>query len=178
MYFRRIDVEILDLYDARRNKLTKHIIRETEKVKNGEYKQSVHIWIMNSKNEFLLEKRAYNMETNPGKWAFVGGVVDTGETSLEGALRETREELGIDIDVNQIELMFTFKRKEDFVDVWIARKDIELSKLILQKEEVCEAKWVEIDELENMINREEFVPAIKLYYNFFKNLLYTFYLKK
>lgn len=168
-------MEILDLYDSRKNKINKLLIRETEKVKNGEYKQSVHIWIINSKNEFLLEKRADSMKTNPGKWAFVGGVVDTGETSLEGALRETKEELGIDIDINQIELMFTFKRKEDFVDVWIVRKDIELNKLVLQKEEVSDAKWANIEELENIINRKEFVPSINLYYDFFKNLLYKFY---
>lgn len=170
-------MEILDLYDARKNKLNKLLIRETEKVKNGEYKQSVHVWIMNSKNEFLIEKRSYHMEMNPGKWAFVGGVVDTGETSLEGALRETKEELGIDVDINQIELMFTFKRKEDFVDVWIARNDIELNKLILQKEEVCDAKWVNIEELENMIDSRKFVPSIELYYIFFKTLLHTFYFK-
>ena len=168
-------MEILDLYDARKNKLNKILIRETEKVKTGEYKQSVHVWIINSKKEILLEKRAYNMKVNPGKWAFVGGVVDTGETSLEGAIRETKEELGIDININEIELMFSFKRKEDFVDVWIASNNSELNELILQKEEVSDAKWVSIEELEKMIKRQEFVPAINLYYDFFKTLLHTFY---
>ena len=115
------------------------------------------------------------MKVNPGKWAFVGGVVDTGETSLEGAIRETKEELGIDININEIELMFSFKRKEDFVDVWIASNNSELNELILQKEEVSDAKWVSIEELEKMIKRQEFVPAINLYYDFFKTLLHTFY---
>ena len=115
------------------------------------------------------------MKINPDKWAFVGGVVEQRENSLDGAIRETKEELGIEINPIDFELIISFKRKVDFVDVWIAFMNCNIEKLKLQKEEVQDAKWVNIDELEELIKNNEFVPAINLYYNFFKEMLKTFY---
>ena len=43
----------------------------------------------------LMEKRAGDMEDAPGEICFPGGRLECGETPLEGALRETEEELGI-----------------------------------------------------------------------------------
>lgn len=168
-------MEIIDLYDARKNKLNKKIDRETGDIKEGEYKQSVHVWIINDNKQFLIEKRSHSMKINPDKWAFVGGVVEQGENSLDGAIRETKEELGIEINPIDFELIISFKRKVDFVDVWIAFKNCNIEKLKLQKVEVQDAKWVNIDELEELIKNNEFVPAINLYYDFFKEMLKTFY---
>ncbi len=44
----------------------------------------------------LLLKRAPTHTTNPGKWCFVTGYVEEGETPRETATRELREELGIE----------------------------------------------------------------------------------
>lgn len=88
-------MEIIDLYDNKKRKLNKAMIREDGEPNDGEYKLSVHTWVMNNKGEFLLQKRSENLKRNPGKWAFTGGAVDTGESSLDGAIREVQEELRI-----------------------------------------------------------------------------------
>ncbi len=44
---------------------------------------------------FIVTRRAAKLRGHAGQWAFPGGRLDSGETSLEGALRETREELGL-----------------------------------------------------------------------------------
>ncbi|MEQ9641489.1 MAG: CoA pyrophosphatase [Alphaproteobacteria bacterium] len=47
---------------------------------------------------FLLTKRAPRLSGHPGQWAIPGGRVDPGESPLQGALRELREEVGLALD--------------------------------------------------------------------------------
>ncbi len=163
-------MEIIGLYNGKREKINKTCLR-TEEPENGEYKLSVHVWFLNSKGELLIQKRNKNLKRNPGKWAFTGGVVDSEETSLEGAIRETKEELGIDININKIELLLSFKREHGFVDVWLVKDDFNINDLTLQKSEVSESKWVSIKELKSLINSEQFVKSVGLYYDLFMKLL-------
>ncbi len=163
-------MEIIDLYNSKREKINKTCLR-TEEPEKGEYKLSVHVWFLNSKGELLIQKRNKNLKRNPDKWAFTGGVVDSEETSLEGAIRETKEELGIDINRNKIELLLSFKREHGFVDVWLIKDDFNINELTLQKSEVSECKWVSIKELKYLIDSEQFVKSVELYYDLFIKLL-------
>ena len=43
----------------------------------------------------LLTRRAATLRNHPGQWAFPGGRVETGETLVDAALRETQEEVGV-----------------------------------------------------------------------------------
>lgn len=164
-------MEIIDLYDRRKEKLNKTLIREDGEPEDGEYKLSVHVWVLNSKGEILIQKRNDNLKRNPGKWAFTGGIVDTGETSISGAIRETKEELGISIDIDKIELLLSFKREHGFVDVWLIKDDIDIKDVVLQEKEVSKIKWVSIEELKHLIDTEQFVKSVELYYELFVKLL-------
>jgi 8-oxo-dGTP pyrophosphatase MutT (NUDIX family) len=46
---------------------------------------------------FLLARRAPRMNSHARQWALPGGKVDPGETLVEAALRETHEELGLEL---------------------------------------------------------------------------------
>ena len=68
--------------------------------KEGEepkYKSSVAI-IYNSKGEILLGKSLSDDDRND-KWCFIGGGIDKGEKASEAAVRETKEEAGIEISI-------------------------------------------------------------------------------
>ena len=57
----------------------------------------VHVWIHNSKGEYLIAQRSANRPTFPLVWECVDGLVIKGEDSLQGALREVKEEVGVDL---------------------------------------------------------------------------------
>jgi 8-oxo-dGTP pyrophosphatase MutT (NUDIX family) len=46
--------------------------------------------------DLLLTERSHTMRAHPGQVSFPGGSLDPGETPLEAALREAREETGLD----------------------------------------------------------------------------------
>lgn len=59
---------------------------------------NVKMILINPKKEIFLLHRddIPNIEV-PNKWSFVGGALDEGETPKEGAIRETKEEIGFDV---------------------------------------------------------------------------------
>lgn len=105
----------------------------------------MHVWIINDKNKILIQQRSLNKNRNPGKWAFTRGLPFSGESSLDGAIREVKEELDINLKAKEIELLITFRREHDFVDVWVARDNTKIEDVTVQKEEVEQVKWVTID---------------------------------
>lgn len=168
-------MELVDLYNSKRENLHKTWERKSEvEPPKGEYKLNVHTWLLNNKNELLIQKRGATLKRYPNKWNFTGGAVDTNEDSYDGAKREVQEELGIDVD--NLELLISFRREHDFVDVWIGRTDVELEDLILSEREVQEVKWVSLDELEELMKNGDFVPSLKLYFSLLKNLIEKCYI--
>ncbi len=124
--------------------------------RNGQYHLVVHIWIKNSKGEYLIQKRSADRMPMPGEWAATGGSVRSGEGSKEAAMRELQEELGIRVLENEIQYIHRFTRKNSFVALWYVGVDGAIESLVLQKEEVQDAKWVTAKELEEMIENHQF----------------------
>ena len=164
-------MEIIDLYDSKKQKLNKTMERSAGEPADGEFKLSVRTWILNSKGELLIQKRNESLKRNPGKWAFTGGAVDTNETSLNGAKREVKEEIGIEVKDEEIEYLLSFKREKGFVDVWLVKKDIAIEDLKLQDEEVSEARWVSLKTLIELAEKGEMVNSVNLYIDFLVKLL-------
>lgn len=148
-------MEIWDILDKQGNKTDKTIVRG-EPLKDGEYHLVVHIWIMNSKGEFLIQRRADTLKLMPGMWAATGGSALAGEDSKTAALREVKEELGIDINADSIHKIWRVTRKHNLADVWFVKKDVNIDDLELLEEEVSHAKWVSKEELKSMVTKGEF----------------------
>jgi len=51
---------------------------------------------------FLLTRRATTLSAHSGQWALPGGRVDEGETAIEAALRELREEVGLELPAARV----------------------------------------------------------------------------
>ena len=162
-------MELVDKLNNKYEPLNK-VGERSEKIL-GEYNQIVHVWIMNDKKEFLIQKRSLNKKVFPGMWSQTGGGVDAGETISQGALRESKEELGIDISEDKIEFMLSFKRKYNFLNIMLAKINVEINDLHIQKEEVSEVKWVDKDTLIKMHNDGELAPSLDIYFDMLLELL-------
>lgn len=151
-------MEYWDLYDKNRNKLNK-IIKRGEKLQDDEYHIVVNAWLKNDKNEFLISRRSEN-KAHPLMWECTGGSILKGETSIDGAVREVKEELGIDIDKNKSELLGSTLRYypncPDILDVWLFKCNASIDEVTIQKEEVCDAKWATVDEIKKLYEEKKF----------------------
>lgn len=132
------------------------VIRSKRALKAGQYHMVVHIWLVDSQNRLLIQQRSYNLAILPGKWAATGGSAVSGEDELTAAKRELLEELGIDVSLSELELFKKYKGKNDFVSVYIVRKNISLCDIKMQQAEVEAVKWVSTTELLQMINEKKF----------------------
>jgi len=157
-------VEIWDILDEKGNRTNRTIIRGQE-LQPGDYHLVVHIWVVNDKNEFLIQKRAEHLKLMPGMWAVTGGSAVQGEDSLTAAIREVKEELGIDVDLTNFTKIARVNRKDSIADVWLARQNIALEDIKLQEEEVSEARWASKEAIEAMLQEESFHNYGEAYFN-------------
>jgi len=148
-------MEIRDLYDVNR-KLTGETIEKGQKVPLGRYYVTVIAFIENSDGKFLIQKRSKKEENDKSKWASTGGHVKSGETSKKGVQTEIKEEIGIDIDINKLELFKTIKTEDDFVDLYYVKENFKEEDMILEEDEVEIARWLSIDEIKDLIESKEF----------------------
>lgn len=160
-------MEKVNVYNRNREITDK--IKERNSLEKGEYRISVHIWIINSKSELLIQQRSETSKKFPSMWSQTGGGVLAGETSKEAVKREAKEELGINVEDEELYYISSYVRTRDIVDVWLVKKDID--KLELQKEEVAEAKFISFEDFDNMIKDKKVVPTINPSYFLMKNYI-------
>ena len=154
--------ELWDIYDENKNKTGKTAIRDVTILQKGEYHIVVTGIILNSKNEILISKRAMNKKFG-GMWECNGGSILAGEPRKEGILRELKEELGVTFKPEEAIFLKEVKREkvpQDFKDLWLFRKDINIEDLTFPEGEATEAKWVNIDEFIKMFNNNEIIPTV------------------
>ncbi|WDV46276.1 NUDIX domain-containing protein [Clostridiaceae bacterium M8S5] len=153
-------MEIWDVYDKNRNKTGKTIIKG-ETLVQGEFHLVSFGVIKNSNGQYIISKRSLNT-SHPNTWEVTGGAVGHGESSYEGVLREIKEELGIDMKTKG-DLVRTFFNIDpecsSIQDVWLFKEDIDVNTIIVQEEEVSEAKLADIDEIKQLFDNNEFLKG-------------------
>lgn len=151
-------MELVDLYDENRLPLGKTAERGGPKGP-GEYRTVVHVCVFDRRGRLLIQQRAPEKFIWPNLWdVSVGGGVDAGETSRQGAEREFREELGVPLDLTGLRPSVTVNFDGGFDDFYILTKDLSPEELTLQAEEVRAVRWVSLEELLDMLNRGDFIP--------------------
>lgn len=147
-------MEKLALYTNKDELTDKYINRKDRfSIKDDLYYRIVIIFIENSNHQFLIQKVS---QRKGGEYATTGGHVQYGDSSLKTIIKETYEELGIDISKDNIKLIKTYKYPHIFQDIYYLKKDININDILLQKEEVELVKWMSIEEINKLILNKKF----------------------
>ena len=143
-------MELLDVYDNDGNVTGRVVVRGDKNalLNDNEHIAVAVIYIENSNGEFLMQKTSIE---KGGEWSSTGGHVNSGETPLLSVKREVLEELGVDIENDDVrELGFLcYDRPLRFM--FYLKKDIDINNVILQKEEVEYVKYMSVQEVDKII---------------------------
>ncbi len=153
--------EIWDLYDKDKQKTGDVIERNRiAEIPDGSYHLAVDVWVRTSDGRYLITQRSEKKQSCPLYWECTGGAVISGETSLEGAVRELAEETGLAASQSDLKLVNTVVYGNYIMDVYLYERDVDMSELVLQEDEVCGARLATETEILAMIENNEFVERV------------------
>lgn len=122
-----------------------------------------------TKKKIVLLKRAAYMSFAPNRWTGVGGSVDEGESDEVGALRELKEETGLEEkDIKDFRMIARFSFKGGKDTYWengysIAYFEAEYDKEELQECDEGDLRWVPLDELDELDIIDDTKAALDLF---------------
>ena len=124
--------------------------------------RTAHIWIIREKDgrvQVLLQKRSAEKDSFPGRFdTSSAGHIQAGDEPRESALRELKEELGIEAEKEDLDFAGTFRiqydlefhgkpfRDNEVAFVYVYRKNVDETRLVLQTEELECTEWLDLEE--------------------------------
>ena len=110
--------------------------------------------LINAKNGYLVTKRSKEETTFPEYWDIPGGLAETGELPREAVIRETKEEVGLDImPTSVIHEDSNLDKSKNLIFirlVYLCELKSKIDDIILQEEEHSEYKFIStLEDLKN-----------------------------
>lgn len=164
-------MESWDLYDSNKV-LTGKVMERGAELEEGHYHLVVGIWTITNDGRILLTQRHPDKDCGL-MWECSGGGVLSGETSLQGAVRELGEEVGIKATEEELTFLGTILTERFFVDSYVYRGDVHLEDLVLQEKEVVDAKLVTREEFESMDARGLIVEGMVQEFRAYEKQLFS-----
>ena len=149
-------MEIFEIFDEN-NQLIGTAPRN-EVHQKGLFHRAVDVFVINSKGQVLLTKRALNKDTSPGQWGVsVGEHLQPRESYEEAARRGLQEELGIQVPVRELRgpkfikvVHPDGKLDNEFDSLFVAQSD---GPFQLDSEEVAEYRFMEVKDIEAALQK-------------------------
>ncbi len=159
-----MSLEYFDLLDEDGNLIG--ITKERSKVhRDGDWHKAIHVWIINEKGEILLQRRCETKDSDPNMLDIsCAGHLSAGDSSLEGALRELKEELNLEVNSSELSFIKTLRRSwkdnhgfvdNEYDDLYILRTNRKIEDMVYQKEEISEIFFVPYMEFKRMIANKQ-----------------------
>lgn len=170
--------ELWDVYTRDRKLTGKKCIRgEQGQLSDEEFHLWVMVWIKNPETgKYLVSQRAADKDTDPLKWETVAGHVIAGENSLQAAVREVYEEVGIslqpeDATVLATKVAFSYDgRRHNWIrDSYYFETTQEPDLQKATTNEVIQTRWLTPAEIRDMYDRGECCLNMKDVFGFEKN---------
>ena len=151
--------EYIDIINKETGEKTGVSKPKTEVHQNGLWHRTAHVWCINSKGEILLQRRAVDKQNFPDMWDIsAAGHISADEEPVVAALRETKEEIGLDIPPEDLKFLGTTIQQfvlnngtyidNEYQNVYLVKINAGIDELHLQKEELKALEWIKISEFE------------------------------
>ena len=170
--------EVWDVYTIDRKKTGKTCIRgEQKNLADDEFHLWVMVWIKNPvTGKYLVSQRTADKDTDPLKWETVAGHSILGDTSVDAALREVYEEVGITLKVEDAKILATKVAltydgvrhnwiRDSFYFETTEEPDLEKA----TTKEVIQTKWLTFPEIRGMYERGDCCMNMGDLYGFEEN---------
>ena len=156
-------MERWDVYDVHRARTGRTALRGVTDGKGGlgrgEYHLVVAACIFNRQGQMLIQQRHPSKQGFPGLWdVTTAGSALAGETSQQAMERELTEELGLTLDLSPHRPNFSINFDRGFEDFYLLEREVDLSALTLQPEEVQAVQWASLEDICSMIGNGSFIP--------------------
>ena len=155
-------MEYLDIVDENGIPSGETVSRE-EAHRLGVQHRTSHVWIVRKTDngyDILLQKRSLNKDSHAGMYdTSSAGHIVAGDEPLESALRELDEELGIKADESELKKIGKFHgeyskefhgrlfKDNEISFVFIYQGNVDIDNLVLQKSEIDEVRWFDLDKV-------------------------------
>ena len=166
-------MEYIDIFDENNN-IIGQVKEKAQGHEDGNFHRTAHIWIMNDKKELLIQKRSATKKSHPNCWDISGaGHIRAGESVIDGAIRELKEELGVEVKEKDLQYISTIKstknpKNMEFQYVYLLNCNKEIKEYTFEDNEVSEVKYVFYKDLEKMV--EERVEGLLIHEEEYKKL--------
>jgi len=155
--------EIFDVVDERDEVIGRRSRGEVHRL--GLMHRAVHVLVYSKDGRILLQKRSMKKDRQPGLWdSSASGHVDSGETYDACAIRELREEIGLETAVPLRRLFkLAASAETDQEHVWVYRCEAE-GPFRLAPDEIERGDWFEPADVTDWLRRrsEEFATAFRV----------------
>ncbi|MBI4980900.1 NUDIX domain-containing protein [Candidatus Woesearchaeota archaeon] len=140
--------ELIDIVDENDNVIGQDTKKNAHLKKLWHRAAAVLLFKDESLTETLLQKRSKNKDQDPGLLTPSGGHLNSGETYLQGALRELHEEMLVGLSLPNVELSPLFRLKNIYEkEFQLVYKLVYSGSFNIDTEEVEEYFWVKLDGL-------------------------------
>ena len=167
-------MEMLETFDAW-GQPTGEVVSRDICHAEGLWHQTVHLWVVDSWGRLLLQRRALDRESNPGRWDIsAAGHISSGQSALEAVLRESYEEIGLSISAEDLQYCGRVKHGYDgpkfmnreFQEIYLLQLQSDATsgtvvegedeiKIKIQASEVMDFTWVCLDEFWGLVEQIE-----------------------
>lgn len=132
-------MEYIDIFDENNNP-TGQIKEKGKAHEEGDFHRTAHVWIINDKNELLLQKRSANKKSHPNCWDISrAGHIKAGEKDLQyiATIKSTKN-----------------PKNMEFAYVYLLRCNKKIEEYTFEDDEVSEVKYVLYKDLEKMVEEK------------------------
>ena len=146
--------EMLDIYNEKQEFIGTKSYDDVHK--DGDWHKVVGLFIINKNNEILMQRRSLQKATSPGLLTVsAGGHLNAGEDVFACMKRETKEEMGVEIDVSEAEFLYycqdsKISNDKVFLAGYILHTEIDITTVRYDKNEIAEFVYIHYLDLKGM----------------------------